>query len=183
LYPWRKIHENDFCKSFHQMNVPYASAGADYPIFQTMLNGSFARFSTFYHANEKICSGCTTILNDGTFFIISYCDEVFGVKQEKLWINLRPIQELVKRVLESCQLFYSKSKDAPNQLLLSVGIKNSMWVWMHNSYTGHKSCAEFVDPEFRIDFPLNANDILTQNMQIDELYYNILFAYNVHNSG
>jgi len=87
---------------------------------------------------------------------------------------------MTEQFLRSCQKFYSLSSNPPGEIMLSVGMQNALGVLMFDSQSPQETDSEFPDPEYRIDIVLQSQVLGLRMPEIEEMYNDIIFAFNVN---
>ena len=70
------------------------------------------------------------------------------------------------------------SNSAPGEVMLSVGLKNAQDAMMYDNFSRQKTDSPFPDPEYRIDTILNVEQIGIRMRVVDEVFNDIIFAFN-----
>ncbi len=189
VYPWRNIHDQYDCRRFHEM-LPLRLFNG-HSSYQTVPGGSFSIVRQQDHTGTVIPVACSSVSAIGTLFGMTYTEEskhqndtLFGPheaeKPGKIWVNMRNFREMIESFMGSCHQFYSRSKEPPGQIKLSFGVKHAKGVLMHDSQRAQKSDSPFPDPEYRIDTVLESGDIGSRVPMLEELYGDIIFAFNAN---
>jgi hypothetical protein len=188
VYPWRNVHDQYDCAQFHQhWPLPFFSGGRE--TYQTIVGGSFSIVRRQIHGNPLIAVACSSVSANGNLFGMTYTEETLTqnetlfqlVGQEepgKMWVDMRKFREMIGQFLTSCQRLYSLSKNPPGEIMLSVGMRNALRVRMFDSQSKQKADSDFPDPEYRIDLVLQSQAIGSHMPQIEEMYNDIIFAFN-----
>jgi Putative DNA-binding domain len=189
VYPWRNIHDQYDCKGFHQQNPLILFDGG--PAYQTVVGGSFCLIRRQQEGGAWIPVACSSVSANGTLFGMTYTQETpydnktlfrpdGREERGKMWVNMRNFREMIEQFLDACQKCYSLSKNPPGEILLSVGMKNALGVLMHDTISGQSTDSAFPDPEYRVDLVLQSQALGPRMPEIQELYNDIIFAFNAN---
>ena len=193
VFPWREVGDPITCVEFHKrQHFPMRLWETAHWNVHNAIRGSFATGRATRDVSAPICVGVSSISSNGAFFGIAYTGESTNdnatllttdedTSKSKPWVNLRPIREMASAFLESCQEFYKQSKNPPGEVLISIGLKNVFGSFMWDSSRGLKSNVPFMDPEYRIDHVLDAQNLLgARGESLNEVFSDIAFAFNAH---
>ena len=191
VYPWREVHDPFTCAQFHQLqSFPLRIWEGARWSYQNCVGGSFGSAYAERQESTPVCVAVSSISSNGTIFCMGYAQEATSNNtsllmpdenpaKAKMWMDHRNIRDMAAALLEGCHNFFTQSKNPPGDVVFSIGIKNAFRLFMHDSLTGRKSNAPYIDPEFRIDQVLDSQNIFANRMEpLSSMFDDITFAFN-----
>ena len=189
VYPWRQVHDQYDCRVFHERNRWALYRG--HPTYQTLPGGSFSKLRAEREGGGMLCMGCSSVSANGTLFGIGYAQETLREnttlfsrnepeKPGNMWVDMDHYRKMIGAFLENAKSFCSLSKEPPGEVMLSVGMKNAGGVLMRDTFSDQKTDTEFPDPNYRVDLVVQVQQLGLRMPEIDELYNDIIFAFNAN---
>ena len=193
VYPWFDVNDPMSCAGLHLIWQPIVWQGVHWKA-QTIAKGSFAIGRVQFDKKVAYSVCVSSIGSSGTLFCASYAEESIRDNRtlldqhnhtvempQPMWMNLRNIRDMATQCVEgSCKFYEDKTSTPPGEVMISLGIRNSLGLLMSNSLKGWKSSAEFPDEEFRAVKVVQVEELIQSRAGcIESLLDETEFAFNV----